>query len=213
MLRLTIATFLTLLLGMQAAVAEDYQAGKHYEVLPNPVITRDKNKIEVVELFWYGCSHCFNFEQMLSSWKKNLADDVDFHQMPALWNGTMKLHAQAFYTAQALGILDQTHQAFFNAMHVEGKRFRNKGSIETFFAKYGVDSKTFDKTFNSFGVNSQVSLAESRGRSYRMQGTPELVVNGKYRIAGALAGSQANMLKVADFLIEKERQAMAEAAE
>ncbi|HEY9033859.1 MAG TPA: thiol:disulfide interchange protein DsbA/DsbL [Pseudomonadales bacterium] len=209
MLRIAIATFLSLLLGVQAASAKDYVAGQHYEVLPNPVITRDKNKIEVVELFWYGCSHCFTFEPMLASWKKSLPEDVDFHQMPALWNDTMKLHAKTFYTARALGILDQTHQAFFNAMHVERQRFRNESSIENFFAKYGIDSKTFQGTFNSFGVNSQVSIAESRAASYRMQGTPELVVNGKYRIAGALAGSQADMLKVAEFLINKEREAMA----
>lgn len=209
MLRLTIATFLVLLLGVQTASAEEYVAGKDYEVLPTPVITRNPDKIEVVEMFWYGCSHCFHFEPMIVKWKKGLADDVDFHPVPALWNGTMKLHAQAFYTADALGILDQTHEAFFNAMHVEKKRFNDAESIADFFARFDIDHDTFMKTFNSFGVKSAVSLAESRGRSYRMKGTPELVVNGKYRVAGSLAGSQQNMLKVADFLIEKERKAMA----
>lgn len=194
-----------LLLCVQTAHAKDYVAGTHYEVLPTPVVTRDKNKIEVVEIFWYGCSHCFSFEPMLVSWKNKLPDDVDFHQMPAMWNNAMKLHAKVFYTANALNILDKIHQPFFNALNVERQRMSSEGSIEQFFANYGVDSKTFKSTFNSFGVNSQVKLAESRAASYRMQGTPELVVNGKYRIAGALAGSQAEMLKVAEFLIAKER--------
>ena len=203
--------FTILLFGTQAAVAERYEAGKHYEVLPSPVVTRDKNKIEVVELFWYGCSHCFNFEPMLLSWKKTLDDDVDFHQMPAMWNATMKLHAQAFYTARALDVLDKVHMPIFNAMHVERNRLDSRSSLERFFAQHGgVDQKTFNSTFDSFGVTSQVRLAESRASSYRMQGTPEIIVNGRYRIAGALAGGHAGMLKVAEYLIEKERARLAE---
>lgn len=203
--KILLAAFAALLFSVQTVNAETYVAGQHYEVLPNPVLTRDKNKIEVVELFWYGCSHCFSFEPMVSTWAKQLADDVDFHQVPAVWNKTMELHARAFYTANALGILDKTHDAFFSALNVERQRLNNQNSIAAFFSKFGVEKKTFDNTFNSFGVNSQVKLAESRAVSYRMQGTPEMVVNGKYRVAGNLAGSHQNMLKVAQFLVEKER--------
>lgn len=203
--KILLALCTALLLSVQGVQAADYVAGTHYEVLPTPVTTRDKNKIEVVELFWYGCSHCFSFEPMLTSWKANLPNDVDFHQMPAIWNSTMKLHAQAFYTARALGVMDKFHQPFFNAMHVERQRLSTESSIEQFFEKIGVDNKKFKNTFNSFSVTSQIKLAESRATSYRMQGTPELVVNGKYRIATALAGSHSEMLKVAEFLIAKER--------
>lgn len=203
--KILVALFSALLLSVQTVSADNFVAGTHYEVLPTPVATRDKNKIEVVALFWYGCSHCFSFEPMLVSWEKTLPADVDFHHVPAVWNNTMKLHAQAFYTARALNVMDKFHQPFFNAMHVERQRLSNQNSIEQFFGKIGVDSKAFNNTFNSFGVNSQVKLAESRASSYRMQGTPELVVNGKYRIAGALAGSHANMIKVAEFLVNKER--------
>lgn len=203
--KILVALCTAFLLSVQGVQAADYVAGTHYEVLPTPVATRDKNKIEVVALFWYGCSHCFSFEPMLNSWKTNLPADVDLHHTPAVWNATMKLHAQAFYTARALGVMDKFHQPFFNAMHVERQRLGTESSVEQFFEKIGVDNKKFKTTFNSFGVTSQVKLAESRASSYRMQGTPELVVNGKYRIATALAGSHSEMIKVAEHLIEIER--------
>ena len=199
------ALFTALILNVQGVQANNYVAGTHYEVLPTPVATRNKNKIEVVALFWYGCSPCFSFAPMLNTWQANLPNDVDLHHMPAVWNGTMKLHAQAFYTARALGVMDKFHQPFFNAMHVERQRLSTEKSVEQFFEKIGVDNKKFKKTFDSFGVTTQVTLAESRASSYRMQGTPELVVNGKYRIATALAGSHSEMIKVAEHLIALER--------
>lgn len=187
------------------ASAENYVAGKHYEVLPKPVVTRNKNKVEVVEVFWYGCPHCFDFEPMLIAWKAKLPAYADFHQMPAMWSPVMKLHAQGFYVAKSLGILDKIHQPFFNTLNVEKKRINDEAAMGQFFSRFGVDKATFDKAFNSFGVSSQVSLADSRARSYRIQGTPEIIVNGKYRVSSTMAGSQANMLKVATFLVEKEQ--------
>lgn len=197
------------ILFSNVAIAEEFEAGKDYEVLPAPVITHDKSKVEVVELFWYGCTHCFHFEPMLNAWKAKQADDVDFLRVPAMWNSSMQLHAKAFYTAKALGVLDKMHPVIFHAMNVEHNRLRTEDAIAELFAKQGLDAEAFSKTFNSFGVNSQVKLAESRAKSYRLQGTPEMVVNGKYRLSTSLTGSQEKMLKVADFLIAKERAALA----
>lgn len=202
--------FLAGVMMMQLAVAQEFKEGQHYEVLTTPVLTRDKSKIEVVELFWYGCIHCFNFEASVQQWKKGLPADVDFHQMPAMWGGSMDIHAAAFYTAKAMGILDDMHPKIFAAMNVEKKRFKSVDSIVSFFSANGADAKKTEKTMKSFGVQSQVNLAKSRARSYRMQGTPELVINGKYRISSSkLPNGQADLLKVADFLIAKERAAIA----
>lgn len=203
--------FSLLMLLAQPAVADEYIAGTHYEVLPAQVITRDKNKIEVVELFWYGCVHCFHFEPVIGAWKAKLATDVDFHQVPAMWNPTMSLHAQAFYTAKSLGVLDKIHQPFFAYLNVQKKSLKDIDDLADFFAQYGVDRENFRKTFNSFGVTSQLNLADSRARSYRIQGTPEMVINGKYRISSSMSGSQAKMLEVAEFLIAKERAALSPA--
>lgn len=212
MFKSMMSLFIAALLSVQLVHAADYKAGTHYEVLPVPVLTRDKNKIEVVEMFWYGCGHCFRFEPVIQKWKKNLPADVDFHQMPGMWNKPMRIHAAAFYTANALGVSDTMHQKIFNAMNIEKKRLASEKAVAELFAANGVDKDKVLKTIGSFGVKSQVNLAESRARSYRMQGTPEIVVNGKYRIsASMLPGGQAELLKVADFLIDKERQAMPKA--
>ncbi|CAA0116232.1 Thiol:disulfide interchange protein DsbA [BD1-7 clade bacterium] len=198
-----------LLMAVQFVHAEDFVAGKDYEVLASPVHTQNKNKVEVVELFWWGCGHCYTFETMFDGWKKKQGDTINVVKMPAMWNKTMKLHAQAFYTAKALGILDTINGPFFKALNVDRRRLNSESQIQEFFAKHGVDKSTFEKTFNSFGVTSQVNLAESRARSYRMQGTPEIVVEGKYRVSPGQAGSQARMLEITDFLIAKEQTARA----
>ncbi len=209
--RWLIASLLTLLLPT-AACAEDsgateYQEGKHYVKLETPVRTINPNKIEVAEVFWYGCYHCFHFEPMVHAWSKKQADDVAFVQSPAMWNRVMQTHARAFYTASALGVLEKVHQPIFDAINMERNMLASPDALAELFAQHGVDKEKFHKTFKSFSVNSQVQQADARARGYGIQGTPEMVVNGKYRVSTRTAGSQRGMLDVVDFLVEKERQA------
>jgi thiol:disulfide interchange protein DsbA len=187
--------------------AVNYQAGVHYELLPQPVATADKTKIEVTEVFWYGCSHCFAFEPNLESWAHGLADDVVFTRSPAMWDqqGIMERHARIYYTAKALGNLDTLHAATFEVMNIDKNPLNSDQQIAAFFEQQGISREKFDKVFNSFGITSAVRQAEARQRSYRIQGTPELIINGKYRIAARMAGSQTAMLQVADYLINQER--------
>lgn len=200
-----LSLFTCLLLLPILVSAETYNAGTHYDILDTPVRTRDSAKVEVVEVFWYGCSHCYSFEPFVEQWKKTIPSDVDFWSSPAMWNGAMKLHARAFYTAKALGVLDKLHEPLFTVLVVERKRLSNQSQIGDLFADYGVNREAFDKTFNSFSVNSQVKQADARARSYKVAGTPEVIVNGKYRVSGGKAGGQANMMKIVDFLVDKER--------
>ena len=196
-----------LLLAPLVAVAAEtvYTEGVHYDLVSPPLRNRDPGKVEVVEFFWYGCGHCYNFEPLLVQWKKTLPEDVDFTPSPAMWNPAMGIHAQAFYTAQALGVLDPVHGALFAAMNVDHKRLASEAEIRQLFVANGVDGAAFDGTFRSFGVNSQVRQADARARGARITGTPEMVVAGKYRISTRKAGSQAGMLKIADYLIQKEQ--------
>lgn len=197
-----------------ATTAQDggYQQGTHYDLLSPPVRTRSKDKIEVVEFFAYSCGHCYNFEPLLDQWKKSLGDDVELAPSPAIWSAPMEPHARAFYTAQALGVLDTMHNALFAAMHVDRKRLSSEDEIRALFVANGVSAEDFDKAYNSFGVGSQVRQAAARAKGARISGTPEMMVAGKYRITTRKAGSQANMLKIAEYLIEKERSAMQGAA-
>ena len=180
-----------------------YTEGKHYKRLATPVFAGGKD-VQVTEFFWYGCGHCYTFEPLVSRWKKTLPEGVKFIYSPAMWAPVMSLHAKMYYTAQALGKFDDLHGAIFNAMMVEKKRLASEEEIKALFVANGVDAAAFDKTFSSFGVNGQVRQAESRMRGAKVSGTPMLMVNGKYTIDSRAAGGQANMLKIADYLIAKE---------
>ena len=190
-----------------SASAQEFVEGTHYDLISPSIRTANPGKIEVVEFFWYGCGHCYTFEPLVSAWKKDLPEDVAFRASPAVWNKGMELHARAFYAAEALGVGEKMHLPIFQAMNVDRKRLASESEIADLFASHGVDEADFGKAFNSFGVGSQVNQANAVARSARITGTPELMVNGKYRVSTRKAGSQANMLKVVEFLIEKERAA------
>lgn len=189
----------------QQKTAPSFHAGVHYTVLDNPVRVSDPSKIEVVEVFWYGCSHCFHFEPIIKPWKAELPEDVNFVLMPVIWNDTTELHARMYYTARQLGVLDTLHDSLFNAMNIKKKKLKNASEIRQLFEDNGVDKGDFDKAFESFSVSSLVNLAGSRVRSYGIEGTPEMIVDGKYRVSARLTGSQEKMLEVVSFLVDQER--------
>jgi len=211
LLTLSLLVFAPLLAMAEEAAdtGKQYVEGTDYDLITPAVRTADPDKIEVVEFFWYGCGHCYNFEPVVGQWKKTLAEDVVFHGSPAMWNKPMELHARAYYTAEVLGVLDTMSPVLFQAMNVDGKRLGSKEEIGALFTANGVSAEDFDKAFESFGVSSQVRQASARARSAKITGTPALMVNGKYHVSTRKAGSQAGMLKVADFLIAKERAAKA----
>jgi len=194
------------LLATAQTAGGSYVEGEDYELVAPPVRTANPDKIEVVEFFWYGCHHCYNFEPVIEPWKKTLAGDVEFRGSPAMWAPVMELHAKAYYTAEVLGILDTMTPVLFKAMNVDGKKLEAEADIQELFVANGVSAEAFSKAFESFGVSSQVKQAAARARAAKITGTPSLMVNGKYNVSTRRAGTQADMLKVADFLIEKERQ-------
>jgi thiol:disulfide interchange protein DsbA len=189
--------------------AKTFEEGKQYQLITPAIRTANPDKIEVVEFFWYGCGHCYNFEPVIGQWKKSLGDDVEFKGSPAVWAPQMELHSKMFYAAEVLGVSDKMHLILFQAMNVDKKRLQSESEIAELFVANGVSEEDFTKAFNSFGVNSMVRQATARARAAKISGTPEIMVNGKYRISSRMGVSQAGMLEVAKFLIEKERAAMA----
>ena len=194
-------------MAMCQAQTEQYQAGIDYEVLPQAIRTANPSKIEVNEVFHYGCIHCFNFEKTIHPWTEKLADDVDFQRTPAIWQSALEPYARAYYTAKLLKVLDKTHVPLFEAIHVNRQSIRSEQDLVKFFGQQGVDEAKFTKVYNSFGVNSMIGQAKARAIGYRTQGTPEMVVNGKYRVTTRMSKNFNGMLEVATFLIEKERKA------
>ncbi|MBX2809559.1 MAG: thiol:disulfide interchange protein DsbA/DsbL [Cellvibrionaceae bacterium] len=197
-----------LMTNSTASAQESFVAGKHYVLIDKPVPTADPKKIEVTEVFWYACPHCNRFHPVIDQWKQQQQDDVDVQHSPAMWKKPMLTHARIFYTAQALGLQEVMHKPVFDAIHIEKKRLLAFDEIFALFEKQGIARKKFHQVFLSADVSAKVKQADMRARSYGIAGTPEVIVNGKYRINTRMAGSQANMLKIADFLVNKERQVL-----
>lgn len=194
-------------LVMCQAADEAFKAGEHYDILPQAVRTANSEKIEINEVFSYTCGHCFNFQTSLHPWVKELPADVDFQSTPAVWQANLEPYARAYYAAKILNVLDKVHMPIFDAIHVKKKSIKKQSDFEEIFVTEGVSIEKFSSAFNSFGATSMVNQAKSRVRAYRVRGTPEVIVNGKYRVSTSKAGGFSGMLKVADFLIEKERAA------
>lgn len=198
-------SLLCLAFSLGVYAQEDYLEGKHYVLLDQPVRTADPGKIEVAEVFAYSCGYCFQFESLLHDWEKQQASDVYLTQIHAMWNSQMEPLARGYYTSLALGIKDKTHMAVFKSMHLEHKQILTPEQWADFFSGYGIDKAKALSTYNSFGVTSQIKQAEARVRGYKVTSTPEMVVEGKYRVSSRLAGGHAEMLKVVDFLVAKSR--------
>jgi cyclophilin family peptidyl-prolyl cis-trans isomerase/predicted DsbA family dithiol-disulfide isomerase len=190
---------------VQTAKQKKFIAGEHYTVLDKPIATRNSKKIEVIEVFSYGCPHCYTFSPLLKEWGKQRAAAIDLWSFPAVWNKSMELYARAFYTADKLGIVKKTHLPLFNAIVIEQKTLSKESDLAEFFADQGVDKNVFTQAFNSAWVENQAKLAAARVRSYKPAGVPEIIVNGKYRIDRMRAGGMTEMLAVAEFLLNKER--------
>ncbi|MDR6676958.1 thiol:disulfide interchange protein DsbA/DsbL [Pseudomonas oryzihabitans] len=189
------------------AHADDIQAGKQYVELSSPVPTSTPGKIEVVELFWYGCPHCYAFEPTLNAWAKKLPADVDFKRVPAMFGGIWNVHGQLFVTLEAMGVEAKVHDAVFAAIHKEHKKLDTPEAMADFLATQGVDREKFLSTYNSFAVKGQVEKDKKLAMAYQITGVPTMVVDGKYRFDLGSAGGPDEALKVADYLIQKERAA------
>ncbi len=189
----------------EAGSAQQYVAGEDYALVTPAQPGGSDGKVQVAELFWYGCPHCFEFEPYLRDWEKNKPANVELIKIPAIFNNPRwQLHAGAFYTAEVLGVMDKFHEPFFNAIHAGNQRMGSKEDIREFFAGIGVDGKTFDETFDSFAVQAKVRRAADLSRKFGISGVPSLVVNGKYVVDGPMAKSYENMLRIVDALVQKE---------
>ncbi|KJH88573.1 MULTISPECIES: thiol:disulfide interchange protein DsbA/DsbL [Pseudomonas] len=198
------------LFGMTAQAAEKPAAP--YVELSNPVPVAVPGKIEVVELFWYGCPHCYAFEPVINPWAEKLPSDVNFVRIPAMFGGPWDAHGQMFLTLESMGVEDQVHAAVFNAIQKEKKRLTDPEEMAEFLATQGVDKDKFLATFNSFAIKGQINKAKELAKKYEITGVPTMVVNGKYRFDIGSAGGANEALQLADKLIAKERAATKAAA-
>lgn len=202
-----VCSALLALLAAANSPAEEFVVGQHYqEVKPAVATSTATDKVEVLELFWYGCPHCYAFEPQLQEWLKNKADYIEFVRVPAVFAQNWEVHARAFYAAQQLGVLDKLNEPVFDAIHKEGRKLGSQEEVTQFFADKGVSAEDFKKAYNSFDVDTKTRRAIALTREYGITGVPALIVNGKYRSSAQEAGDFATLLKLVDYLAAKEHK-------
>ncbi|MCG8523061.1 MAG: thiol:disulfide interchange protein DsbA/DsbL [Pseudomonadales bacterium] len=196
---------LSLLSAASLVNAQPWVAGEHYRVLDNPVRTASDSGVEVAEVFWYGCPHCYNFKPLAEAWEAEAPDYINYVKLPAALGRSWEPHAYAFYALEAMGELDKVHDALFDALAGERRPLNTPEALADFVAGYGVNAEKFLENYNSFGVRARVQQAQAKIRGARITGTPTMLVDGKYVVSASMAGSHENTLKVVEYLAEKER--------
>jgi len=171
-----------------------FKEGTHYQkIVPAQPTNVAPGKVEVAEVFWYGCGHCYSLDPALEAWRKKAPSYIEFVRIPAMWNDTLRMHARLFYTAEALGKLEELHSAIFREIHVNGNYLNTVDKIAAFFKQHGVSPEDFHKTFSSFAVESKLQRADLLNRRYRIDSVPRMIVHGKYSTDVSSAGGEANL--------------------
>ena len=182
------------------------EEGFDYRVLPITQPIDAKGKVEVIEFFWYGCPHCYEFEPELKGWIKRQNKDVVFKKVPIAFREELMPHSQLFYALETLGKGDALNDKVMFAMHRENKRLLNENEIADWVAAQGVDRNAFLAAYRSFAVLSKARAANQLGNAYRIDGVPTVTVQGKYITSPSIAGSRAKAVNIMDFLVNKVRK-------
>jgi thiol:disulfide interchange protein DsbA len=189
-----------LLLCVSAAVS----AQQGYTTLSTPQPTLNQGEVEVREFFSYACPACAMFEPRLDAWMKQAPEQVRLVHVPVVFNEAWKPYAQAYYAAEALGVLDRIHRPLFDAIHGDKRQFKSSKDLVGFFVERGVPKEQAEAAFNSFRVDMQLRQGAQALRNYRIESTPTVVVAGKYVVTPRTAGSHEQMISVIDRLVRQE---------
>jgi thiol:disulfide interchange protein DsbA len=197
-----------MVLAGPAASAAELTEGVQYKTLKPAVPTSvAPGKVEVVEVFWYACGHCYLLEPKLAAWdKKGKPANVELVRLPAVWNDLLKMHARLFYTIELLG-KPELHDEAFREVNVKRNRLDTPEKIEAFFTSRGVAKADFDKAFAGFAVESRLAKAADLNRRYRIVSTPTVIVNGKYVTDAGMAGGEDQLFQVINALAAREKPA------
>lgn len=160
--------------------APRYADGDAYVTLPNPQRYSDKGKVEVVEVFSYGCVHCSHFAPYMDKLEKSLPDGVVVHYIPANFSRAWEPYARAFYAARELGVVESTHDALFKDKFSNNYPLNSLSDLAGFYARHGVDRDAFLKAANSEKTTRQMDADTRLIQQWHVDATPTIVVNGKY---------------------------------
>ena len=203
----------TLIVALGAALAAasvslraQQGAAAGYTTLQNALPIENPGKVEIAEFFWYGCIHCYNLEPALEAWLPKLPGDAYFRRIPAVFNERWAHDAAIYYAFEALGVLGKLHRPFFDAIHKDRLKTDNPAALNEWLGRNGVDLKKFEAAMKSFGVQSKVRRAAQITTGAQIDGTPALMVQGRYTISTEQGRTREGMLANADRLIPAVRK-------
>jgi len=168
-------------------------------IAPQPVETGDK--IEVVDFFWYGCPHCNDFQPSLEDWSKRKPADVVLRRVPAVFRDSWAPHARIYYTLEQLGELERLHQKVYFSYHVEELQMSRPDVMERWAVANGIDRELWRKAYSSAAVDARIENAKRLTEAYTLQGTPSLVVDGRYLTSSSMVSSYPEMIQILEGLI------------
>ena len=192
---------------MKPEPASQWKEGVNYlRLVPTQPTNAAPGQVEVTEVFWYGCPHCFALDSSLEAWRKNGKPSyVSFVRVPVMWGPIHHTHARIFYTAELLGKLDELHTPIFEEIHQRHNPLATPESIAAFFTSHGVSQADFQKSFSSFAVESSLKRAEALGLRYKIDSVPTFVINGKYVTDVGKAGGPQQLISLINELASRER--------
>ncbi len=191
-------------LALTSNAKSDFTEGVHYEKIGTPIEKlTDTNKLEIVELFWYGCPHCFEFEPYLKRWINKNKQKVSLVQVPAVFSKNWIPHAKAFYSAQNIGYFNKLHKNLFKAIHTEREKIYTRSKLIKFASDLGIPKNEFEKSFSSFKTDLQVKKAMALTKSSGIRGVPAVIVKGQFVTSPRMAGSYDKLIDVIDYLTKK----------
>lgn len=172
--------------------------GEGYRSVGGSNAAAESDTIEVTEFFWYGCPHCDRFQPYIARWSEDTPEDVTFRHVPTVFAPSWEIHGRAFYAAKAMGVLEEFHPAMFKAMHDEGRELESEQAIGEFVSSLGIDGEQFVETMGSFGVDSRMKQARELQQTYGIEGTPSVVIDGRFVTSGSMTGGFERMIEVID---------------
>jgi thiol:disulfide interchange protein DsbA len=184
----------------------EFKEGVHYQKLESPLPLSNSNRVEVISAFSYGCGHCYGAYAQVEAWKKGHLKEVEFSYFHAVWNKSMRVFAQTYYTAIELKIQEKIHVPLFEAIVINQVKLESKEELADFFEIYGIEKQKFVKVFESQRIIKRVIQAERLTKKFQLASVPEFIVAGKYRVNPMRSGGQNEMFELLNFLVNKEKE-------
>ena len=190
------------------SAAHALTAGQEYEIISSPIATLDPKRVEVMELFFYGCAHCFALEPDVVAWTKTMPKNVYFRRVPAIFSQTPHWIplARAYYAAEVLNLTDKLHHDIFNAIHLSGQNLNDREALLKLVQKLGANRKQFEQALDSSEVNKRIAQAQQISNASGAKGVPAFVVDGKFLTSVTQTGSPEKLFATVNELIAKAQQ-------